>query len=195
VSDRGRCPPNWDDVTCLGSVRPSSKGIYEVRASHTAAAVSAIFDEPNLVSCAGLVPVLRLAERAGLHAAAQRRVRLPDRAGSGAANPGVKITSIVAGMVAGADSIDDLGVVRHGALPRLFGGIRAPSTLARFFVGSLGAMCVNSMPWPARHSPVYPAQTRRGLWLHSGAGIASPAGDAVDTDRRPGDRWHPAAPG
>lgn len=29
--------------------------------------VSATFDEPNLVSCAGLVPVLPLAERAVLH--------------------------------------------------------------------------------------------------------------------------------
>lgn len=48
-----------------------------MRAFHTAAAVSAIFNEPNLVSWAGLVPVLRLAERAGLHAVAQRRVRLP----------------------------------------------------------------------------------------------------------------------
>ena len=32
-------------------------------------------------------------------------------------------------MVAGADSIDDMGLLRHGALPDLFGGIRAPSTL------------------------------------------------------------------
>ncbi|MGH3686543.1 MAG: hypothetical protein ACRDSM_16145 [Pseudonocardiaceae bacterium] len=45
-----------------------------MRASHTAAVVSAIFDELNLVSCAGLVAVLRLAERAGLHTTAQRRV-------------------------------------------------------------------------------------------------------------------------
>jgi hypothetical protein len=35
-----------------------------VRARHTAAAVSATFDELSLVSWAGLVPVLRLAERA-----------------------------------------------------------------------------------------------------------------------------------
>jgi hypothetical protein len=69
--------------------------------------VSATFDEPSLASCAGLVPVLRLAERAGLHAVADRRVRLPVSAGSGAANPGVKITSIVAGMVAAADSTDE----------------------------------------------------------------------------------------
>jgi hypothetical protein len=106
-----------------------------VRACHTAAAVSARFDEPNLVSCAGLVPVLRLAERAGLHAAAQRRVRLPAGAGSAAANAGTKLASIVAGMVAGADSIDDLEVIRHGALPELFGGIRAPSTLGTFLRG------------------------------------------------------------
>jgi hypothetical protein len=79
-----------------------------MRASHTAAAVSATFDEPNLVSCAGLVPVLRLAERAGLHAGVDQRVRLPGPAGSAGANPAAKLTSIVAGMVAGADSIDDL---------------------------------------------------------------------------------------
>jgi hypothetical protein len=97
--------------------------------------VSAIFDEPNLVSCAGLVPVLRLAQRAGLHGAAQQWVRFPAGAGSVAANAGAKITSIVAGMVAGADSIDDLGVIRHGALPGLFGGIRAPSTLGTFLRG------------------------------------------------------------
>ena len=120
----------------------SSRGIYEVQASHTAAAVSATFDEPNLVSCAGLVAVLRLAERAGLHASADRRVRLPVSAGSGAASLGVKITSIVAGMVASADSIDDLGVIGHGALPRLFGGIRAPSTL-----GELDPVARTPMVW------------------------------------------------
>ncbi len=37
-----------------------------MRVSHDSSALSASFDEPNLVSCAGLVPVLALAERAGL---------------------------------------------------------------------------------------------------------------------------------
>jgi hypothetical protein len=32
-------------------------------------------------------------------------------------------------MVGGADSINDMDLLRHGALPDLFGGIRAPSTL------------------------------------------------------------------
>ena len=134
-----------------------------MRASHTAAAVSARFDEPNLVSCAGLVPVLRLAERAGLHAGAQRRVRLPVSVGSAAANAGAKITSIVAGMVAGADSIDDLEVIRHGALPRLFGGIRAPSTLGTFLRGftwdtvrQLDAVARETLIGLSRHAPLLP---------------------------------------
>ncbi|WP_344570945.1 transposase, partial [Streptomyces axinellae] len=42
------------------------------------------------------------------------------------------VTSIVGGMVAGADSIDDLAVLRHGAMPALFGGVRAPSTPGTF---------------------------------------------------------------
>ncbi|MFI6360983.1 hypothetical protein ACIBJF_52885 [Streptomyces sp. NPDC050743] len=43
-----------------------------------------------------------------------------------------KALSIVGGMVAGADSIDNLDVLRHGGLSRLFGGVRAPSTLGSF---------------------------------------------------------------
>jgi hypothetical protein len=32
-------------------------------------------------------------------------------------------------MIGGADSIDDMDLLRHGAMDVLFGGIRAPSTL------------------------------------------------------------------
>jgi hypothetical protein len=35
-------------------------------------------------------------------------------------------------MIGGADSIDDLDLLRHGAMPALFGGVRAPSTLGSF---------------------------------------------------------------
>jgi hypothetical protein len=35
-------------------------------------------------------------------------------------------------MIAGADSIDDMDLLRHGAMPALFGGVRAPSTLGSF---------------------------------------------------------------
>ncbi|WP_189260151.1 transposase, partial [Lentzea flava] len=91
--------------------------------------MQARFDDPNLVSCAGLVPVMRLAQDAGLHELAEQHLKVPGPAGASAA---AKVGSIVAGMAAGADSIDDLDVVRHGALPRLFSGIRAPSTLGTF---------------------------------------------------------------
>lgn len=103
-----------------------------MQASHTPAAVSATFDDPNLVSCAGLVPLLRLAGEVGLKRLADERVRLGVPVG---ANAGAKVCSIVAGMAAGADSIDDLDVIRHGALPELFDGIRAPSTLGSFLRG------------------------------------------------------------
>ena len=39
--------------------------------------VSAVFDEANLVSCAGLVPVMGLAERAGLDALVAEHLSLP----------------------------------------------------------------------------------------------------------------------
>ena len=44
----------------------------------------------------------------------------------------MKIGCLVAGMAAGADSIDDMDVLRHGAMPVLFEGLRAPSTLGSF---------------------------------------------------------------
>jgi hypothetical protein len=96
-----------------------------VRVSHK---VSAEFDDPNLVSCAGLVPALALAERCGLH----RLAAGVTVSGPAAANPGVKIPALVAGMLADADSIDDMDVLRHGGMGRLFGGVRAPSTLGSF---------------------------------------------------------------
>ena len=37
-----------------------------MRVSHCFPAISATFDDPNLVSCAGLAPTMALAQRAGL---------------------------------------------------------------------------------------------------------------------------------
>jgi hypothetical protein len=84
------------------------------------------FDDPNLVSRAGLVPVMALAQRAGLAALVAEHVR---PGGDCGVNAYLKVPCPVAGMAAGADSIDDMDLLRHGALPGLFGGIRAPSTL------------------------------------------------------------------
>jgi hypothetical protein len=43
-----------------------------------------------------------------------------------------KVTALVFGMVAGADSIDDMALLRHGATGRLFDRSYAPSTLGSF---------------------------------------------------------------
>jgi hypothetical protein len=92
-----------------------------------------VFDDENLVSYAGLVPVMALAERAGLSDLIGRRVGFTSsRLQSAGANPAGKLTSIVAGMAAGADSIDDLDAIRSGGMPRLFGGVYAAATLGQF---------------------------------------------------------------
>lgn len=131
-----------------------------MQASHTRGAVRARFDDPNLVSHAGLVPVMRLAQDAGLHELAERHLKVPGPAG---ANAAAKIGSIVAGMAAGADSFDDLDVVRHGAMPRLFTGIRAPSTLGTFLRGlchgdvrSVHAMHTRFLQSLAERTPLLP---------------------------------------
>jgi len=94
-----------------------------VKPSHS---IRPVFDDANLVSAAGLVPVLRLAESAGFYDL------LEEHLGVDSANATSKTASVVGGMLMGADSIDDLDLLRHGGMGRLFGGIRAPSTLGTF---------------------------------------------------------------
>jgi hypothetical protein len=100
-----------------------------MRLLHDLAKTHASFDDPNLVSRAGLVALMALAQRCGLADLAASHVRIGRPAG---VNAGLKAGCLVAGMAAGADSIDDLDVLRHGAMPVLFGGVRAPSTLGSF---------------------------------------------------------------
>ena len=97
--------------------------------SHTRPVVSATFDDPNLVSAAGLVPLMALARRAGLRELADERLSVPTDKG---ANAGLKLSSLVAGMAAGADSIDDMALLRHGAMGKVFDSAYAPSTLGSF---------------------------------------------------------------
>ncbi|RFA17531.1 transposase, partial [Subtercola boreus] len=100
-----------------------------MQVSHASRTAVASFDDPNLVSSAGLLPVMRLAEKTGLRALADQWLTVPTDKG---ANAGSKVESIVAGMVAGADSIDDLALLRHGGMNRLFASCYAPSTLGSF---------------------------------------------------------------
>jgi hypothetical protein len=97
-----------------------------MRLLHALARTHASFDDPNLVSRAGLVPVMALAQQAGLGELVVRHV---EPGGPCGVNAHLKVGCLVAGMTAGADSIDDMDLLRHGAMDALFGGIRAPSTL------------------------------------------------------------------
>ncbi len=70
-----------------------------------------------------------LADSAGLRTLVQERLTVPTDKG---ANAGLKVASLVAGMVAGADSIDDMALLRHGGMGRVFAKAYAPSTLGSF---------------------------------------------------------------
>ncbi len=133
---------------------------------HTPRATSAVFDDPNLVSSAGLVPVLTLARSAGLHDLAAKHLTVPTDKG---ANAGLKVASLVAGMVAGADSIDDMALLRHGGMGRVFAGAYAPSTLGSFLrsftfghVRQLDAVASRFLTRLANQAPMVPATQESG---------------------------------
>lgn len=101
-----------------------------MKVSHRFKPDSAVFDDDHLVSCAGLVPVMTLAEQTGLIELLDSRIHIAEpRIASGSANPAPKLATVIAGMCAGADSIDDLDVVRSGGMKTLFDGVYAPSTI------------------------------------------------------------------
>lgn len=129
-----------------------------MRVSHVS---STVFDDPNLVSCAGVAPVLGLAERAGLHRLVAEHVRV---AKPGGGNADLKVPALVAGMVAGADSIDDMALLRHGGTGRLFTGVRSASTLGTFLraftfghVRQLDAVNARLLVNLATRAPLLPA--------------------------------------
>ncbi|WP_460690940.1 IS1380 family transposase [Nesterenkonia suensis] len=132
--------------------------------NHAPGALAYDFDDPNLIGSAGLLPVMRLAEAAGLSTLAPQRLSLP---GDKGANSPAKIASLVAGMAAGADSIDDMGSLRHGAMPGLFKKIYAPSTLGSFLrefsfghVRQLDALSSRLLAALGSQAPLLPTQRR-----------------------------------
>ena len=112
------------------------------------------------MSCAGLVPVAALAERAGLSTLLERlTVPVPHAV--------AKLIAVVLGMVAGADSIIDLDLLRHGGMRRLFAGIRAPSTLGTFLraftfghVRQLDAVAARLLAALVTRTPLLPGRDR-----------------------------------
>src|SRR4051795_2200118 len=125
-----KVPPELGEWVLRRTDQPGSREALSVRVSHRFTAGSARFDEDNLVSDAGLVPLLGLAEQTRLPEIIAEKVSIKTpRIKSGAANPVPKLVDVIAGMCAGADSIDDLDMLRAGGTPILFDGVYAPSTL------------------------------------------------------------------
>jgi hypothetical protein len=99
-----------------------------------------------------MVPVMALAERAGLPELLAEHVR---PGGGCGVNAPAKVGCLVAGMAAGADSIDDMGLLRHGAMGVLFSGVRARPRSAPTCAPIRGGTCCS--------------------WRRPGAGAAGPA--------------------
>src|SRR6478609_2779482 len=72
---------------------------------------------------------MALAQASGLLTLADEHLSVATDKG---ANPGRKVGSLIGGMVAGADSIADLAILRHGAMGTVFDRPYAPSTLGSF---------------------------------------------------------------
>ena len=100
-----------------------------MQVSHAASRLSASFTDPNLIASAGLVPLVRLAQRCALAVLIRRHVKLGVSTG---ANPAEKAMTLLAAMCAGAGCIENCDMLRTGATSRLFAGIYAPSTLGSF---------------------------------------------------------------
>ena len=131
-----------------------------MRVSHSFPAISTVFDDANLVSCAGLAPTMALAHRAGLSDLVVDTLTLK---AEGGVNAHLKVPALVAGMVAGADCIDDMDLLRHGGMDRLFTGVRAPSTLGTFLrtftfghVRQLDAVASRFLAALAQNAPLLP---------------------------------------
>jgi len=103
---------------------------------------------------------MALAQRAGLADLVAHTLTLK---AEGGANAHLKVPALVAGMVAGADSIDDMDLLRHGGMGRLFTGVRAPSTLGTFLrtftfghVRQLDAVASRFLTALASNAPILP---------------------------------------
>jgi hypothetical protein len=96
-----------------------------VKASHNLARVSVTFDDDSLLPSGGLAVAGLLAQRLGVADLVDQHVRLSEAA----ANAGAKALTVIGSALAGGDCIDDVAVLRAGATPRLFDGVRAPSTV------------------------------------------------------------------
>jgi hypothetical protein len=93
--------------------------------------VDVTFDDERLVANAGLIAPASLAQRLGVKQLVARQVDLGDALGH--ADVGDKAITVIHAVLAGADPIDDCGVLPAGAAAAVVDhGVAAPSTIGTF---------------------------------------------------------------
>lgn len=99
--------------------------------SHTLDRLQVAFDEERLVANGGLLLPATLAERIGVRDLVDEFVDLGGVPGS--ANAGEKAMTVISAVLAGADCIDDVDVLRAGSTGAVLGHrVAAPSTVGTF---------------------------------------------------------------
>lgn len=105
--------------------------VNETRTPCSLDSVKVSFDDERLIADAGLLLPTTLANRLGLTELFAEKVDLGRR--PGAARPERKAMSLINGMLAGADSINDCDQLRAGSTEAVLGQkVMAPSTLGTF---------------------------------------------------------------
>ena len=111
---------NWENGDVQSQHSRTERGTSQVLFNHTPTAVSHSFDDTNLTATTGLVPIMGLAQNAGLPTLAEDHLTVTTTGADKGANPAPKLATLIVGMAAGADSIDDMNLVRHGGMTHLF---------------------------------------------------------------------------
>jgi hypothetical protein len=111
----------------------SQQGVTcQVQVSHTPDRLDIVFDDGNLVAHASLALTSQLAARLGVRELVRERLHL-DPGIPGSANADLKAMTLISALLAGADCIDDVDLLRTGATASVIGQwIAAPSTIGTF---------------------------------------------------------------
>jgi hypothetical protein len=160
---------NWENGDVQSQHSRPERGTSQVLFNHTPATVSHSFDDENLTATTGLVPIMGLAQKAGLLDLADDRLTVSTTGADKGANPAAKLATLIGGMAAGADSIDDMNLLRHGGMTHLFDRVYAPSTLGSFLrsfafghVRQLDAISSRFLANLNEHTPLLPTSEDTG---------------------------------
>ena len=103
-------------LCCVGRMWLATVTFYSLRKSIRGVHVSHAI---GLVSCGGLASVVALAQRCGLAELVADKLT---RTAKGSVNAHLKVPALIPAMVAGADLIGDMDLLRPGGMDRLFTG-------------------------------------------------------------------------